>query len=204
MMQYNATPSGMSFRPEGDARGGQPGAMGSSAMPVAPARGVHSQATLQALQDALRSERKLLEDLIGTMQRQRLAVGADDLQGVDDSVFTTHRVLATLGQARQRRRQINKILCGREELSVRELDEVLGAQMSPELRSARDELRAVAQTLSREVETNRRVLREALSTGEQYVRTLVGASDQKGLYGAEGAPSAEAPSPGGLLLNRTA
>src|SRR5690242_5899551 len=57
-------------------------------------------AAREALLDALRSERKLLDELVSTLRRQRSAVGTDDLQAVDDSVFATHRILATLGQAR--------------------------------------------------------------------------------------------------------
>jgi FlgN protein len=152
-----------------------------------------SAAALDALLDALRSERKLLDELVATMRRQRTAVGADDLQSVDDSVFATHRILATLGQARVRRRQINRILVGGEELQARDLDLVLGAQMTDALRTARDELQASAAVLSREVDVNRRVLRDALASGDAQARTLVGVG------GPLGAPPA-----GGTLLNRTA
>jgi hypothetical protein len=57
---------------------------------------------IDALTDALISERRLLEELITVMRRQRSAVGDDDLQSVDDSVFASHRVLVTLNEARQR------------------------------------------------------------------------------------------------------
>src|SRR5215207_5907568 len=69
-----------------------------------PAPGAHAPATLLALVDALGSERRLVDELTATMRRQRAAVAVDDLQAVDDSVFATHRLLATLGQARQRRK----------------------------------------------------------------------------------------------------
>jgi hypothetical protein len=60
------------------------------------------------------------------MRRQRAAVGGDDLETVDDTVFATHRLLAA------------------------------------------------ATALAREVDINRRVLREALAGGEAHVRTLRG------------------------------
>ena len=148
-------------------------------------------ATREALLDALRSERKLLDDLVGTLRRQRSAVGTDDLQGVDDTVFATHRILATLGQARVRRRQINRLLVGVDELPARELEEALGAQMDEELRTACAELQASAGVLAREVDVNRRVLRDALATGDAQARTLAGAAS----------PAA---ANGGALLNRTA
>jgi len=169
------------------------------------ASGVHSAGTLAALLDSLRSEARLVDELAATMRRQRAAVGADDLQGVDDSVFATHRILATLGQARQRRRQLNRLLGADEELSVSRLDELLGSQMSEPLRVARDGLQTAAQALAREVDVNRRVLREAIASGESYVRALCtpGASgDAKRLYGAPGSEPAPAPPAGSFLLNR--
>jgi len=70
---------------------------------------------LEALHDAMVSERKLLDDLVAQMRQQRAAVAADDIQAVDDATFGTHRILATLGQARQRRRQLNLLLGGSED-----------------------------------------------------------------------------------------
>ena len=169
--------------------------------------GSHSAAALDALLDALRSERKLLDELAATMRRQRAAVGADDLQAVDDSVFATHRILATLGQARVRRRQINRLLAGSDDLPARELDEILGAQMTDALRIARDELQASAGALSREVDVNRRVLRDALANGDAHARVLAGAPADvtTGGYGAPNGMAHAAPSPaGGVLIDRTA
>jgi hypothetical protein len=97
------------------------------------------------------------------------------LDGVDDSVFATHRILATLGQARLRRRAVNRLVVGVEELPVRMLEQVLGEQMTDELREARDGLTASAHVLSGEVDVNRRVLREALAAGDAHARVLSGA-----------------------------
>ena len=55
---------------------------------------------VDSLTDALKTERRLIDELISVMKRQRSAVGDDDLQAVDDSVFATHRVLVTLSEAR--------------------------------------------------------------------------------------------------------
>ena len=55
---------------------------------------------VDSLTDALTTERRLLDELIVVMRRQRTAVGQDDLQAVDDSVFSTHRVLVTLSDVR--------------------------------------------------------------------------------------------------------
>lgn len=141
---------------------------------AAPARPV-PPAALDALSNALVAEKKLIEDLIAVVLRQRAAVGIDDLQGVDDSVFATHRLLLTLGEARKRRRSINGLMGCSEDIGVRQLEEAIGPWMSPRLRGERDELQDAARTLSREIEVNRRVLREALANSESFVRAMRGA-----------------------------
>jgi hypothetical protein len=132
---------------------------------------------VDSLTDALRTERRLLDELIGVMRRQREAVGQDDLQSVDDSVFATHRVLVTLSEARRRRRSLNTLIGEREDLGIHSLDDVLGPRMTPELRDARDELHDAARSLSREVAINRRILREALAHGDAFAKTLAGAME---------------------------
>jgi hypothetical protein len=131
---------------------------------------------VDSLTDALITERRLIEELISVMRRQRNAVGEDDLQSVDDSVFATHRVLVTLSEARRRRRNLNALIGQREDLGIHSLDEALGPRMTIALRNARDELHNAARSLSREVALNRRILREALAVGDAYARTLAGAS----------------------------
>jgi hypothetical protein len=141
-------------------------------MTASPARANHrapavqrSETPVESLADALASERRLLEELIGVMRRQREAIDADDLQAIEDSVFATHRVLVTLNEARRRRRTLNTLIGHGPDVGIHSLDEVLGTRMTAELRSARDELRDTARTLSREVATNRSLLRKALPAG---------------------------------------
>lgn len=118
---------------------------------------------IDSFTDALATERRLLDELIAVLRRQREAVSDDDLQSVDDSVYATHRVLVTLSEARRRRRSLNVLIGQREDLATHALDVALGARMTPALRVARDELHAAARALSREVKLNRRVLRAVLS-----------------------------------------
>lgn len=161
-----------------------------------------SPAAVDALASAVTTEIRLLEDLIGIMRKQREAVAVDDLSTVDDSVFATHRILVTLGEARRQRRSLCRFLAGTEDLALRLLDDVLGDRMTDSLRFARDGLRAVALTLSREVELNRQVLRGALSSGNDYVRALYGAAPEP-RAGYAAAPRRVADgSAGGLLLNK--
>jgi hypothetical protein len=164
--------------------------------------GTPSATAVDALTNAVTSELRLLEDLIGIMRRQRKAVSGDDLQGVDDSVFATHRVLVTLAEARRRRRSLNQLVGGNEDLPLRNIEELLGDRMTEELRFAREGLHAAALTLSQEVETNRHLLREALASGTEYVRAIYGSPEPATGY-APPAHRAE-PEPGGMLINRTA
>lgn len=158
---------------------------------------------VDALAKAVNAEVRLLEDLIGVMRKQRSSVAADDLQGVDDSVFATHRILVTLGEARRQRRSLGRLIAGSEDLGLRALDEVLGDQMTPELREARDGLRAAALTLSREVEKNRQVLRGALSNSGDLMLGLSGSAEPEAMYRPE-SRTAEAAASGGLLIDRQA
>jgi len=159
-------------------------------------------AALEALTDALASEKKLVDDLIDVILRQRQAVAVDDLQAVDDSVFATHRLLLTLGEARKRRRSINRLLGYEEDLGVRQLGDVLGTQMTPRLRAQRDDLQHAARRLTTEIDINRRILREALAHSESYVRAMRGVPDRTEGYGMTGVPSVV--TPGTTLFSRTA
>jgi hypothetical protein len=171
---------------------------------AAPHVGPSSAALLEALHDALVSERRLLDDLTGQMRRQRTAVSVEDIQGIDDSTFSTHRILATLGQARQRRRQLNLLLTGSEECTLTDLESLLGDQVDARLREARQRLQQAADLLAREVGMNRKLLREALAQNDQYVRTLAGGTPTPSTYAAEGTPPATSSAPRGVLVNRTA
>ena len=161
-------------------------------------------ALLDAMLDALVTERRLLDDLIAQMRRQRSAVGAEDIQGVDDSTFATHRILATLGQARQRRRQLNLLLGGSEECTLTDLEQLIGQQMDSRFSDAKQRLQHAADMLAREVGMNRKLLREAISANDHHVRTLVGGSANASTYGGDGAAPAPPPPARGVLVNRTA
>ena len=175
-----------------------------SPIATAPQGSAIAPALLDALYDALVSERKLLDDLIAQMRRQRSAVGSDDIDGVDDSTFATHRILATLGQARTRRRQLNVLISGNQDTTLRQVEEMLGNSMDGRLRDARQRLQHSADILAREVGMNRKLLREAITSNDSQVRTLVG-EPQHGTTYLNDAGARMAPTPArGVLVNRTA
>jgi hypothetical protein len=73
--------------------------------------------------------------------------------------------------------------------------------MTTALRDARDGLRAAALTLSREVEMNRQILRNALSTGSELIRGLYPAPETTPTYALH-AVGGDSDRAGGLLINR--
>lgn len=162
-------------------------------------RPVATPSMLNALAEAISSESRLLDELTGIMQRQRAAVAQDDIDRVDDSVYATHRVLLTLGEARRRRRSLNRLICDNDELAIRQLEELLGGTLPAALQTARESLRTSAEALAQEVETNRRVLRQAMTAGDAYVRSLLGVEAPPAAYGNAPAPE---PRAGGLLVDR--
>lgn len=166
----------------------------------------HTTATVTALGDALRSEARLLADLVAIMRRQRDAVARDDLDAVDDSVFATHRVLVTLGEARRRRRSLNHMLGEGDDLSLSSIEDFFVGDIPEGLRAAVELVTESARTLQREVEINRRVLRHAIDSADQFVRTLYGGpAPAPERYGAPGAASTQttyAPRAGGNILDR--
>lgn len=169
---------------------------------VAPAVPQHLATARDRMIDALASERRLIEELIGLMRRQRAAVGADDLQGVEETVYAMQRVLHTLGEARKRRRALNVRFGHAEDLNLRDLESALGAGFSPLVHEARAGLQNAAQMLSGEVAVNRRVLREALVAGDEYVRALFGGAGMpQPLYTETAAGESHA---GARLLDRQA
>lgn len=167
-----------------------------NALPAVDVSLAHATSTIAALADSLRSEAKLLGDLTAIMRRQRESVAHDDLDGVDDSVFSTHRVLVTLQEARRRRRTLNHVLGESDDLSVVALEEFFNGDLPPIVADAAQALRTGAVELQQEVSMNRRVLREAISAGDRQVQMLVGAASP-----ATGA--GELPVTGGRLIDRT-
>lgn len=146
------------------------------------------ETAVDVLSDVLGTERRLLEELMLVMRKQRAAVSADDLQALDDSVFATYRVLATLGEARRRRKSVNRMLGGAEDMNVNDLEEILGERATPDVIAARNALQHAAMELSREVDTNKQVLKSAMDNGNDYVQKLFGTPQPTATYVGPAAP----------------
>lgn len=157
-------------------------------------------ADVLSLQGALDAEMRLLDDLADVLGRQRRGVAADDLEAVDDSVFAAHRVIRTLEEARRRRRALLAILTGDEDTPLEQLEDSLGDDAAADLLRSRDALLDTARSLSRQIELNRRVLRHALTSGENRMRTLCGVATTPVAYDRSAGPRDQAAA--GVLLNR--
>jgi hypothetical protein len=105
-------------------------------------------ALLDALHDAIATERRLIDELISQMRGQRSALCVDDLQAINDSTFATHRILATLRLGRERQRYLQLLLGdpGDDRLSI-----------------ARQQLRQTTNLLAHELSATRRFLRESVA-----------------------------------------
>lgn len=157
---------------------------------------------VESLADAFRREAKLLLDLQDVLQRQRNAVAKDDLPVVDETVYSAQRIFRTLAEARRQRRAILEILGLDRETSVDSLEELLGSHMTVDLGLARTELQEAARRVSRELNVNKKILQGAISTGEELIQGLRGASGKgTGVYGP-GAGSGAPRGDGGLIINR--
>lgn len=161
---------------------------------IAAGRSTDLGTTLEAMADTLASETRLLTELAGLLRRQRAAVASDDLGKVEETVFSTHRILVTLGEARRRRRSLDQLL-----RAARQDDPAHGP-----LREAYEALHQTALALSDEVEVSRDVLRHALYTSEEHIRTLRVGSDVKLFYDNSAASAPLGQGTEGALLRKRA
>lgn len=164
---------------------------------LARAGGAHTAPTIAGLVQALRDEDRLLHDLVDVLRAQREAIASDDLESLDDSVFGTHRVLLTLGEARRRRQTLNRMLGESGDLSLGALAEAFGGMPPAELQAAMDTLVATGDALHRELDLNQRVLRVAVDAGDQLLRALSGATPAPPTYRGDTARTSD-----GALLDR--
>ena len=152
-----------------------------------------------ALMDALATERRLLDELARVLVVQREGISCDDLQALDESVFSAHRVFRTLQEARQRRRTLLRLIGTDEKSGLGDLESALGPGATPELMAVRDELLDAAERLARELTMNRRVIDGAIAVGGQLLQLFTGASERPTLYAQDAEPDSGGST--GALLN---
>ena len=133
------------------------------------------------LVDALRSERRQLDELYGALQRQRRAVAEEDIEGVEAAVRDVQRILLTLGEALRRRRSLITLITGTEDSDLEALVASVGASSS-ELRDTALGLIHAARVVSGELQTTRILLQGAIEMGDRHLKTISGAEDPESLY----------------------
>jgi hypothetical protein len=157
---------------------------------------------VDSLAEALRKEAKLLLDLREVLKRQRAAVAQDDLAIVDETVYSAQRIFRTLSEARRQRRAILEILGVDRGVGVDALEGVLGGRTTMDLRLAQEELREAARRVSGELDVNKKILKGAISSGEEMIRGLRGGGEKtSGVYGPQATPP-PSNGDGGLIINR--
>ena len=126
--------------------------------------------------DTLETECRLLDELAGVLRQQREGVATDNMNMVDDSVFSAHRVMGTLKEAQRRRRSLVELLTGTQTTSLADLDEALGPLPDHALGDVRARIGREARSLAREIRINRSVLDGAMDQGNRLMMALRGAT----------------------------
>lgn len=160
-----------------------------------------SRVTVDALTQSLRTEERLLRELLQVLRDQREGVATADLDRVNSSAFAAHRVLRTMGEARRRRRTLLGALAGAEDVPLGDLEVTLGARCTDELCAARDRVIEVARAVSREISLNRRLLQSALRAGDEHLRALLGGATASLGYDAAAQPVSDVRGHG-ILIDR--
>lgn len=149
--------------------------------------------TLDALAETVDSEARLIAELSALLPRLRAAVAADDLAELERCVYSNHRVLMTVSEARRRRTALVDLL----HVTIQPLE-------ANPLREHFERLRMAARLLQDEVETTRSVLRRALESGDELIRAACGPMADLATYDGAAAPISIAASSEGTLLNQRA
>lgn len=152
-----------------------------------------------ALTDTMTTERHLLEDLITVLDNQKTGVASNDISAVDESVYAAQRIFLTLRQARRHRRGLLNALMGQKEVTLADMDSALGSGMTASLTEARDDLKAAARQLTRQLEVNRRVIQEATANGDRLIRAVYGVPERASTYAREGDDSVPSGGAGAFL-----
>lgn len=121
-----------------------------------------------ALTNALAAETQLINELITVINEQRNAIAEDCIENLDNSVFSLHRILLTLNEARNRRQSIYQLLGLSETAGIKALSALPQFNLNIDLRTNLNELQFAAEQLVREVRINRAILRETLSQKDSY------------------------------------
>jgi len=162
-----------------------------SAEPVSlepPQAGTISATRVASLGEALRTERRLLDELARVLKRQREGGSTHDLELLDDSVYAAQRIFHTLHEARVQRRILLQLMEAPDDTSLADVESVLGEWASEDLVQARDDLMMSARALAREVDMNRHILNGAMELGDQLIRAFAGGAEPAPAYTSEDVP----------------
>jgi len=130
---------------------------------------------------ALNTERKLMDELLAALQRQRDAVSDNDIDGIEACVADVHRTLLTLSEALKCRRTMVGLISGSEDTPLSEMHRWIDPSNGLVDQTVRG-LTTAARTVARELVTTRAMLQGAIAEGDAYLKTLAGAELEGSVY----------------------
>lgn len=161
-------------------------------------------AHLGELRGALRAETTLVASLRAALVSQRAAIAANDAPGVHASIADIGRIVQGLTDARRARSHVLHALCGDGTVPLEHAESASGMRFPPDVQEARRALRREAETVTREVAINHRVLRGAVEAGERFLQELFSTRGNSTPTYSAGDGRDELARPASLLLNKVA
>jgi hypothetical protein len=128
---------------------------------------------LDALAAALDREADLIGGLAAALEAQRAAVASGDFASLQQKTDAMGQALMELEPARWNRRKALAGLCGRGELRLTELEQVLPSPLPPGITTARERLIRATKDAAREMTINQTVLRRATEQGQALVQRIL-------------------------------
>ncbi len=154
----------------------------------------------EALYSALQAEHRLMDELKAALERQKRAVGENDIEAIEAGVGDVHRTLLTLDEALKRRRSILALATGSEDTPLSQVPEI-ARNPGGDLGQLATNLTRAAETVARELASTRVLLQTVIAEGDDYMRTLAGGELEATVY-RRGETGKEHPQGGSLLDQR--
>jgi hypothetical protein len=157
---------------------------------------------MEALATALGREAELIRGLAGALEAQRSAVAAGDVAALQQKTDALGQALTDLEQARAHRRKTLAGLCGRGEMRLSQLEQVLPAPLPAGITAARERLIRATKDAAREMTINQTVLRRATEQGQALVERILSRANHEAPAYRPSVDRTPRPVRGPVLVNR--
>jgi hypothetical protein len=157
---------------------------------------------MEALAAALGREAELIGGLAGALEAQRAAVASGDVAMLQQKTDALSQALTDLEQARVSRRKTLAGLCGRGEMRLSQLEQVLPVPLHPAVTTARELLVRATKDAAREMTINQTVLRRATEQGQALVERILSRANHEAPAYRPSVDRASRPVRSPVLVNR--